>query len=401
MSDESCATAITGLDVAIDVAGVVRWAVAKAKVAPRRKSLPWGQEEDEFLRANLGILSEEAIGAALGRTATAVHLRWKRDLGLPAPSKTPGYLTANRAARTLGVDVHAVCRWIERGWLPARLLPFRNRRVWRIREEDLKRFIIKPEHWILFRPERVRDPALARLVALAVERWGDEWLTPGQVAEMHGVDRRDVNRFIHAGKLPGVKWGNWWVRRSDAEQVYFPRGRGSGHELDWSEEGDVFLVLARAVALSLSAISYLMDWPHHRVGARLTALHRAGQISLIIGPYRLGGVQYRREDGRLLPDWSLYRGRFPTLARAMDRFAAGERLSSVQAECVRGVLWAWAVFHLGGRHPLTRRLQVAGGRGGTLSLPRLQALYRELLAAGVDPLGGGAAALAGNRTCKE
>ena len=370
----------------VDIAGVIRWALVEAEAAPRRKPPPWGQEEDEFLRANLGILSEEAIGAALGRTATAVHLRWKRDLGLPAPSKTPGYLTANRAARTLGVDVHAVCRWIERGWLPARLLPFRNRRVWRIREEDLKRFIIKPEHWILFRPERVRDPALARLVALAVERWGDEWLTPGQVAEMHGVDRRDVNRFIHAGKLPGVKWGNWWVRRSDAEQVYFPRGRGSGHELDWSEEGDAFLVLARAVGLSLSAISYLMDWPHHRVGARLTALHRAGQIPLIIGKYGLGGVQYRREDGRLLADWSLYRGRFPTLARAMDRFAAGERLSSVQAECVRGVLWAWAVFHLGGRHPLTRRLQVAGGRGGTLSLPRLQALYRELLAAGVDPL---------------
>ena len=68
----------------VDIAGVIRWALVEAEAAPRRKPPPWGQEEDEFLRANLGILSEEAIGAALGRTATAVHLRWKRDLGLSA-----------------------------------------------------------------------------------------------------------------------------------------------------------------------------------------------------------------------------------------------------------------------------------------------------------------------------
>jgi len=113
-------------------------------------------------------------------------------------------------------------------------------------DRGLERFAVKSEHWILFRPDRVRDPALARLVTLAVERWGDEWLTPGQVAEIH-----NVNRHIRAGKLPAVKWGNWRIRRSDAERVYFPKGRGTGHELDWSEEGDAFLVLARAVGLSL------------------------------------------------------------------------------------------------------------------------------------------------------
>jgi hypothetical protein len=305
----------------IDTLDVVAQALAEAERAPRRKPLPWSEAEDTFLRQNLGVLSEEEMAAKLGRTPTAVHLRWKRDLGLPAPSKTPGYVTANQAAKMLAVDVHAVCRWIEMGWLRARLLPFRRRKVWRIRIEDLKRFVVKPEHWIFFRPERVRDPALARLVALAVERWDDEWLTPGQVEEMHGVNHRDVNRYIHAGKLPGVKWGNWRIRRSDAEQVYFHKGRGAGHELDWSEEGDAFLVLARAVGLSLAAVSRLMNWPAHRVRSRLMALHRTGQIPFLIGKYGLEGVQYRQEDGYLLADWRMYRGRFPTLARAMDRFA--------------------------------------------------------------------------------
>ncbi len=378
----------------VDVAGIVRWAVTQAEAAPRRKAPPWSEEQDEFLCANLGLLSEEEMAATLGRTPTAVHLRWKRDLGLPAPSKTPGYVTAHQAAGMLGVDVHAVCRWIEREWLPARLLPFRNRKVWRIRVGDLKRFAVRPENWIYFRPGRVRDPTLACLVALAVERWDDEWLTPGQVATMHGVVHQAVNRFIRAGKLPAVKWYNWQIRRSDAERVFFPKGRGHGCELDWSEEGDAFLVLARAVGYSHAAIARVMDYPFHRVEARLTRLRRMGQIPLLAGKYGLEGVQYRQEGGCLLVDWRLYRERFPTLARAMDRFAAGESLSPVQAECVRGVLWAWAAFYLGNEHPLTRRLQCLWGRGRSPSRSRLQATYRELLAAGIDPLGGEPADLA-------
>jgi hypothetical protein len=392
---------------------IVQWALAEAEIAPRRKPLPWSEREDQFLRQHLGVLSEEEIGAALGRTRVAVRLRWKRDLGLPAPSKTPGYATANQAARMLAVDVHTVCRWIERGWLRARQLPFQGRKVWRIRIEDLKRFAIKAEHWMLFRSERVRAPTLARLVTLAVERWDDEWLAPGQVAEMHSVDHRDVNRYIRAGKLPGVKWGNWWIRRSDAEKVSFRKGRGTGHELDWSEEGDAFLVLARAVGLSLAAIGRLMEWPPQRVGPRLMTLHRIGQIPFLIGKYGLEGVQYRPEDGALLVDWRLHRKRFPTLARAMDRFAAGvshrpfdrvhnERsrtaqirqaegkpLSPVEAECVRGVLWIWARFHLGHKHPLVRRLQVHVGRGRKRFPARLQTLYQELRTIGIDPLSDG------------
>ena len=185
-----------------DIDSIVRWALAGAVAAPRRKPLPWSEQEDDFLRLNLGFLSEEEIAQHIGRTWVAVRLRWKRDLGLPAPSKTPGYVTANQAAKMLDKDVHAVCKWIRREWLPAHLLPFRNGRlVWRIRIQDLKQFAVKPEHWILFRPERVRDPRLARLVALAAERWGDEWLAPGQVAAMHDVRHQDVNRFVRAGRL--------------------------------------------------------------------------------------------------------------------------------------------------------------------------------------------------------
>ena len=65
---------------------------------------------------------------------------------------------------------------------------------------------------------------------------------------------------------------------------------------------------------------------------------------------------------------------------------AGQALSPVQAECVRGVLWAWAAFYLGSGHSLARRLQVPGGRGRRLFPARLQAMYGGLRAMGVDPL---------------
>jgi hypothetical protein len=224
-------------------------------------------------------------------------------------------------------------------------------------------------------------------VALAVERWPDEWLTPGQVAEMHGVDHRDVNRFVRARKLPAVKWGNWRIQRSDAWQAYFPKGRGSGHVLGWPEEGDVFLVLARAVGLSLAEIARRMKRPAEQIWPRLAMLHRRGQIPLLLGKYGIEGVLYRREDGRLLADWRKHRERFPALARAMDLFAAGRRLSPAQAECVRGVVWAWATFHLGNKHPLAHRLQCPRSRSKTVPQERLQVLCLELQRAGVDPLG--------------
>jgi len=48
-----------------------------------------------------------------------------------------------------------------------------------------------------------------------------EWLTTGQAAELLGVSRSTVVRYIEAGtldarRLPG---GHWRVRRTDAERL--------------------------------------------------------------------------------------------------------------------------------------------------------------------------------------
>lgn len=321
------------------------------------KALPWSQAEDEFVKANLGYLSDAEMGRALGRSAVAVHLRWKRDLRLPTPSKTPGWITPNRVARALRIDAKCVLRLVRDGVLPAEPLPWRNHGVYlayRLRIVTFYRWAINPRHWVYFRPARVRDLHLRRLLELKAARWGDAWLTPSQVAAMHGVDHTDVNRYIRAGKLPAVRWNNWRILRSDAERVRFAKGRGTGHENTWSPAADAFMLLARAIGLSTNAIGGLVHLSSQMVSYRLRELCADPAEALRLA--QAHGIDLRiTSAGQLFADWRLYRRRFPAVARALDRFAfatAGAASTDPAAEMagqdllyVRGVLWAWAMWH--------------------------------------------------------
>ena len=297
------------------------------------KSPGWAGEEDEFLRSHLGFLEETQIAEQLGRSPNAVHLRWSRDLRLPAPSKHPDYLTAQQIAKRLGEDAHKVCSWVDRGLLPGEIVPG-GRKIRRVRKAVLLRWLVNPDNWIWFNIEKVRDLHLRRLLELKRERWGDEWWTTRQVADYHGVDVGDVKRYIKLGKIKAVQarnrggrhnhnyWAHWFVLRSEATRsdLVFWKGSGSGHDLAvWSENSDAFILLARAIGMPVRNIAWLMKWDFKRVDYRLRHLHRAGKITGILSRQNLD-IRYRPEDGALLADWESHRERFPCLASAMDEF---------------------------------------------------------------------------------
>lgn len=344
-----------------------------SRSAPR--AAPWTTREDEFLRAHLGVLSEAEIAQSLGRTRMAVHLRWSRDLKLPAPSKNPVIVTGHRIAQMLGVDEHAVVKWIDRGILPGRRLPG-ERTIRVVDRRVLTQWVVNPAHWIYFDPRRVRDRRLRRLLALARKRWNDEWWTPGQAARYHGVDHRAVNQAIRDGRLPAVKWGNWHILRSDAVRARF-RQKGDATQ-EWSEAGDAFLVLANAVGLPSGAIAAMMGWTDKRALYRLSILQRDRRVAGLIRKHRLQ-VRYISRTGELFADWKDYRDRFPRLAQAMEKLVTG-RLDRVEMSLVRGVLVKWAVWS--GRQDIACSLR--GGHG--ISQARLRRAYHRLRAAGVDPL---------------
>ena len=281
------------------------------------KAPAWTEAEDNYLRRHLGYQSDEDMAAVLGRTTAAVHLRWKRDLRLPAPSKAPGQITASEAGRRLHVDTKAVMRWVDMGLLPGRRLPL-GRAVRSVSIQAFEQWVLNPLNWIYFQPERVTDPHLRRMLDLKAARWDDAWLTPGQVARLHGVTHAAVNNAIHAGRLRGVKWGNWRILRSEATRpdLHFFAGKGGRHgsKGNWSEAADAFIVVATALGFPAADIARMMGgktsrlhWTPQRVAYRLTRLKEGRQIQRLIRRHRLK-VHYRR--GQLTAEWRHYRRRF-------------------------------------------------------------------------------------------
>lgn len=220
------------------------------------KEREWTAEEDEFLLRHFMVMSDEALAQALGRTADGVHIHWERTLRLPARSKHPEWPNMHEVARLLGVPCSKVFRkLIRRGILPGRKLPL-GADVWVVQRRDLLRFVCNPRNWVYFKLERVQDPQIRRLIELRKAMWGDAWWSPGEVAAYHGVSLTVVNKYVNLGKLPAVRWYNWHILRSDAVRFPFQAGKGTHYRL-WTERGDAFLLLGRAIGFSWGDLDVL------------------------------------------------------------------------------------------------------------------------------------------------
>lgn len=211
-------------------------ALSGLKVTSKRTKMPnWSDEEEKFLRDNLGVISDAEIGRILGRSEVAVTLHWKRDMQLPPPSRTPGHLTARDAARLLGVDEHKVAHWVVAGLITGRLMAG-ERKIRLIKMDDLERWACDPQNMMYFDPRRVKDAALRRKVLKAMKDWGNEWWTTRRMADHHDVCVGDVKRQIVLGRLRSFhlpvslggrhakrKWSLHFVLKSDAVAYRFTR----------------------------------------------------------------------------------------------------------------------------------------------------------------------------------
>jgi len=246
-----------------------------------RRPPRWTPEEEDFVRRNLGRLSDEEIGQALGRTAVAVNIHWKRDLHLTAPSKHPDFLTAHKAAELLGIEKRKVAYWCEAGLIPHQLV--NGRRMHIIPRVSFERWVVTPENWIYFDWPKISDPRLRRLCKLRAERWGDEWWTTVQVAEYHRVGTKTITQQISRGTLPAVQcqasrggrarspirgWTYWYVRKSVAVSAKVYQGRGGSRPWRPTERAKAWMLKAYAEGWSCMAIARSMGGvvTHQTVG---------------------------------------------------------------------------------------------------------------------------------------
>lgn len=305
------------------------------------KEREWMVEEDEFLIKHYMYMSDEQLAQALGRTADGVHIRWERALRLPARSKHPEWPNMHELARLLGVPCSKVFRkLIKRGILPGRKLPL-DADVWVIHRRDLLRFVCNPRNWVYFKLERVQDPQIRRLIELRRAMWGDAWWSPGEVAAYHGVSLAVVNKYINLGKLPAVRWYNWHILRSDAVRFPFQSGKGTHYRL-WTERGDAFLLLGRAIGFSWGDLDILTGLDH--TDGRVNLLWKRRAVEVIVQRHGLA-IQVDPAERRLYADWRLWRGRFPILDRAVERFTTGAELTETEARLLLGVMSSWLAWH--------------------------------------------------------
>ena len=131
--------------------GMPHWALkkrARELGLARTKELPWSERELEIL-ARYAWMSDERIrlklkAAGYARTVTGIHLKLKR-----MRFKDDGsFYSAYSLAQALGIDPHAVTRWIKSGHLKAKFRgtargPQQNGDSYLIHEKDVRRFILE------------------------------------------------------------------------------------------------------------------------------------------------------------------------------------------------------------------------------------------------------------------
>ena len=131
--------------------GMPHWALkkrARELGLARTKELPWSEAELAIL-ARYAWMSDERIrlklkAAGYSRTVTGIHLKLKR-----MRFKHDGsFYSAYSLAQALGIDPHAVTRWIKSGHLKAKFRgtargPQQNGDSYLIQEKDVRRFILE------------------------------------------------------------------------------------------------------------------------------------------------------------------------------------------------------------------------------------------------------------------
>jgi hypothetical protein len=308
-----------------DIAGLITNCLKVGMAqAPSRKAPRWSEKDLNLVRELLPYHSPKVVGQMLGRSEDAIKIIRQRQ-HIKASSKSEGWLTANRVMRLLGMpDARPVIGWIKKGFVLGHRIAGDD--TWMVHEISLRRWIVSPRSWVYFDTTRIQDLHLPRLVELAQERWGDEWLTTRQVADLKGTTTRQIGQSIFRGAIPAIHivgkdgrhenaaWSFWAVKRSDAEAWQF-----KPPVFDLTDRMHAFILLAGAIGLSGMNIAKLTEVSHSTTSDRFQMMNNARHVKKMIKKYGLKGMEYRRKVGAHA-DWRKFAHRFPQVRKAFERY---------------------------------------------------------------------------------
>lgn len=296
--------------------------------APSRKAPRWSEKDINRVRELLPFYSPKMVGKMLGRSEDAIKIIRQRQ-HIKASSKSEGWLSANRVRLLLGMpDARPVIGWVKKGLVLGHQVVGDD--TWMVHEISLRRWIVSPISWLYFDTEHIQDPHLARLVELAQQKWGDEWLMTRQVADLKGTTTRQVGQTIFRRMLPAVhivgkdgrhengKWAFWGVKRSDAEAWQF-----KPPAYDLMDCRHAFILLAGAIGLSCMAIGKMVNLSHSTTYQRFQMMNNPRHLKKVIAKYGLRNIEYQRKVGAHA-DWRRFARRFPQVRSAFQRYRDGK-----------------------------------------------------------------------------
>ena len=301
---------------------------------PSRKAPRWSDKDLAKVKDLLPYHSPKIVGQMLGRSEDAIKIMRQRQ-HIKAGSKSEGWLTANRVMKFLGMpDARPVIGWVKKGLVLGHQINGDD--TWLVHEISLRRWIVSPISWLYFDTARIQEPHLSRLVEIAQGRWGDEWLTTRQVADMKGTTTRQVGQTIFRGQLPAVhivskdgrhengKWAFWGIKRSDAEAWHFKQPT-----YDLMDRRHAFILLAGAIGLSSKSIGKMVNLSHSTTYQRFQMMNNVIHLKKVMAKYGLQNIEYRSRVGAHA-DWRRFAYRFPRLRNAFARYRDGK---STEEDC--------------------------------------------------------------------
>jgi len=311
-------------------ANLIQSAVSGAMLQlPQAKAPQWSEDDLKRVEELLPFNSADEVGRILGRSGNAIKIMRLRR-GIPAGSKTDGWFTANQVRELLGMaDGRPVIGWVKKGFVMGHQI--KGDSTWMINEVSLRRWVASPLSWVYFDPSKIADEKLARLVGLAQARWGDEWLSTRQVADMKGTDTKVVLMAIKRGGLPGVHvlekdgrhenaaWGFWAVRRSDAEGWQF-----NAPAFNLMDDLHAFMLLAKAIGLSSERTSRYCGLSDATISKRMRMIDTMNLAPKLIRKHkRLQFVSTGVPVIHVHADWRKYAKQFTYVHRAFERYMSG------------------------------------------------------------------------------
>jgi len=209
----------------------------------------------------------------------------------------PGWLTAHKVSMLLGQDSHKLIGWVKTGIFPGISANTAAGTITLINFEQLKVWITRPEHWMYVDVKRMKPGYLRRLVEKAQERWGDEWLSTRQAAELVGLKESKqilvdikVNKLLpalhcpHLGGRDKASWSMWFVRKSDLMNYVHPQQTDC--RVDWcTPRAEAFMWRMHLAGKNSPEISRMMK----RSGAEKFVCYRIAKMKRVYD--RVQGIE--------------------------------------------------------------------------------------------------------------